>query len=460
MTSPEYDGKLMIVFAGYERPMDELLAADPGLSRRFTGRVFFEDIAPLAAAAALPRLLAADGFSIAREVDEAALGDVFRDPRARNPAAWGNLGDVKTFGKKLFAAASRRLMAAATTTPAASAAAPTSPEGGAGAGVGGTATAADLGAVQGAAATPTPRSPSPVGGRAAGAGVGAVRWDRVYTPEDVRAAAAAFFSERSPAAVSPAFAGMAAAQAALSAAYAADDACLFDTGGSHGHHHHMNAATATARRAKPNEPAGAGAGASAARKPAAAAAFAAKSQKHSAVAPGALMDAFNAAVQGLGLATRPDVVRAILAAGPPHPRYAEVAAAMAQQAGVQAEYPGPDAAARAVAEQLAAVQEAAVASDALQAAAAAAEAAMGELQARSTELLASVAGAAMAADRERAEEERRRVEAELERKRAEAEAAARRRREICGICGRANTPYSGCGYGGNSPLVLWLEEAA
>ena len=69
--------------------------------------------------------------------------------------------------------------------------------------------------------------------------------------------------------------------------------------------------------------------------------------------------------------------------------------------------------------------------------------------------LTALMGSAAAATEE-GRRERVRLEEALQRARVEQERLAelqRRRTEYCNICGRANTPYSGCGYGGRSPSV-------
>jgi hypothetical protein len=56
--------------------------------------------------------------------------------------------------------------------------------------------------------------------------------------------------------------------------------------------------------------------------------------------------------------------------------------------------------------------------------------------------------ASNAADNEKA--------AELERLRAAEKARLRALVRMCGVCGRGDNPYSGCGYGGNSPVPIFV----
>ena len=165
MTSEEFKGKLMVVFAGYEAPLRALLAADPGLTRRFTGCVNFPDLQPREAEAKLVYVLGREGKpkTIAREAlstaeREGAVAAACERLRRANEGAWGNLGDVATFAKRLFKVAARRVARLV-----------------AGARVGG-------GGVGGAGAAP-----------------GAVRdglWDMAYTLEDVEEVGREFVQER------------------------------------------------------------------------------------------------------------------------------------------------------------------------------------------------------------------------------------------------------------------------
>ena len=116
MTSEEFRGKLMVVFAGYEAPLRALLAADPGLTRRFTGCVNFPDLLPREAEAKLvyvlgreakPKTIAGEALSTAGR--EGAVAVAFERLRRANAGAWGNLGDVAAFARRLYKVAARRV---------------------------------------------------------------------------------------------------------------------------------------------------------------------------------------------------------------------------------------------------------------------------------------------------------------------------------------------------------------
>jgi hypothetical protein len=179
MTSEEFKNKLMVVFAGYEAPLRALLAADPGLTRRFTATVNFPDLAPREAEAKLAYVLGREGKpkTLAREAlssaeREGAVAAAFKRLRAANEAAWGNLGDVATFAKRLFKVAGRRV--------AKLVAAERAGRGGGGGGGGG----GGVGGVGGAGAAPAP------------AAVREGLWDMVYTLRDVEEVGEAFVQER------------------------------------------------------------------------------------------------------------------------------------------------------------------------------------------------------------------------------------------------------------------------
>jgi hypothetical protein len=168
MTSEEFNGKLVIVFAGYTAPLAQLLKLDPGLTRRFTARILFEAVEPVHAEAVLVKLLGKQGLKVAQEAltpagaggveQEGAVARFFRSLRDKNPAAFGNLGDVDTFSRKLFEAVAARLMAPIEARAAAAAS-----------------------AAAGSAPSAAPERPV---------------WDKVYTLADVQAAARGALQER------------------------------------------------------------------------------------------------------------------------------------------------------------------------------------------------------------------------------------------------------------------------
>lgn len=46
LTEPQFLGKMVVILAGYEHQVDELLTVNPGLKSRFSQRLMFPDFTP------------------------------------------------------------------------------------------------------------------------------------------------------------------------------------------------------------------------------------------------------------------------------------------------------------------------------------------------------------------------------------------------------------------------------
>ena len=108
MTNPVYRNNMLIVLAGYELEMDNLLATDPGLKRRVPKRVIFLDIEPEVAEIILNKKLASEGFRLCEECRGGVIQQFFK--KLSTMPGWGNIGDVDSMVNFLFEALSVRMM--------------------------------------------------------------------------------------------------------------------------------------------------------------------------------------------------------------------------------------------------------------------------------------------------------------------------------------------------------------
>lgn len=100
LTKPTYMGKMLVVLAGYEGNMNELLKVNPGLSSRFPEEIVFQNMSPENALELLKQKLRKSDIEIeTANYDEimprviAALGALSKLP------SWGNGRDVETLAK-------------------------------------------------------------------------------------------------------------------------------------------------------------------------------------------------------------------------------------------------------------------------------------------------------------------------------------------------------------------------
>ena len=101
MTSNEYRNKLLIIFAGYEEDMNELLKSDEGLFRRFNVRVNFLS---LTVPQALKAFYSKKNVTIddeAKETVELMFADLIETNNRKEK--WSNLADISEIWKRLDA---------------------------------------------------------------------------------------------------------------------------------------------------------------------------------------------------------------------------------------------------------------------------------------------------------------------------------------------------------------------
>eukprot|EP00198_Chlamydomonas_reinhardtii_P002822 XP_001692158.1 predicted protein [Chlamydomonas reinhardtii] len=106
LTEPAYMGKMVVILAGYDNEIEELMSVNPGLKSRFSQRLHFPDFTPADAAQLLVLQLRKEyGLELGGGAVEALPGMAQELAAAPN---WANGRDVGTWAKRVFAAYSSR----------------------------------------------------------------------------------------------------------------------------------------------------------------------------------------------------------------------------------------------------------------------------------------------------------------------------------------------------------------
>ena len=99
LTSPEFQGKLIVVLAGYQKDMEDMLATNPGLKSRFAETLQFQDLD----AKAVVELFSAKMTALKLPVSSSDTKDLL--PLAERLVAcngFGNGRDVETWAKMAY----------------------------------------------------------------------------------------------------------------------------------------------------------------------------------------------------------------------------------------------------------------------------------------------------------------------------------------------------------------------
>ena len=105
MTHERYMNKLVIILAGYDHQMNELLAVNPGLSSRFSEEIIFQNMSSEQCLALLDKELTRDQIVVPELSDKTSPAYIeMRDAINQMSAlpSWGNGRDVKTLAKRLI----------------------------------------------------------------------------------------------------------------------------------------------------------------------------------------------------------------------------------------------------------------------------------------------------------------------------------------------------------------------
>ena len=104
LTKPRFAGKIIVILAGYEENMNELLRVNKGLSSRFSEEVFFANMGPEDCWNFLQRSLTKTGIVLGEEETGTLLSEIislFRE--LSSLASWGNGRDLQTISKSIMA---------------------------------------------------------------------------------------------------------------------------------------------------------------------------------------------------------------------------------------------------------------------------------------------------------------------------------------------------------------------
>lgn len=101
LTKPEYQSKMIVVMAGYEQDMDELLAVNAGLASRFETRVKFQSLKANACWALLQSKMKAEDVEIPALLARQELGIAIAFKRLSETPAFGSARDVGLIAREL-----------------------------------------------------------------------------------------------------------------------------------------------------------------------------------------------------------------------------------------------------------------------------------------------------------------------------------------------------------------------
>jgi Holliday junction resolvasome RuvABC ATP-dependent DNA helicase subunit len=110
LTSDEFKGKMIVILAGYEQPMDDMLGVNPGLRSRFSERIHFEDFSVTTVATLLGKKFFARNLAISASVASHILQAVA--PCLLAAPSFANGRDAENYYRKVFGKVADRSMTA------------------------------------------------------------------------------------------------------------------------------------------------------------------------------------------------------------------------------------------------------------------------------------------------------------------------------------------------------------
>ena len=104
LTQERFKAKLIVILAGYDREINQLLSVNPGLSSRFPDEIVFENISSTMCIKVLEKVLEKENIVIDGLVDPSQLYTEFIDlfDRLAELPSWGNARDVITISKEMI----------------------------------------------------------------------------------------------------------------------------------------------------------------------------------------------------------------------------------------------------------------------------------------------------------------------------------------------------------------------
>jgi hypothetical protein len=105
LTEPRFMGKMVVIMAGYEREIEDMLAVNPGLKSRVTEKLHFPDFTSADACKLFNILLKKEDLSLTPETEEALPGMM---ERLISAPGWSNGRDVTTWSKRVYRQVAQR----------------------------------------------------------------------------------------------------------------------------------------------------------------------------------------------------------------------------------------------------------------------------------------------------------------------------------------------------------------
>ena len=104
LTQERYKAKLVVILAGYDREINQLLSVNPGLSSRFPDEVIFENMSSAMCIKVLEKALAKENITIDGLEDPSQLftNFIIQFDQLSDLPSWGNARDVITISKKMI----------------------------------------------------------------------------------------------------------------------------------------------------------------------------------------------------------------------------------------------------------------------------------------------------------------------------------------------------------------------
>ncbi|KZT25319.1 P-loop containing nucleoside triphosphate hydrolase protein [Neolentinus lepideus HHB14362 ss-1] len=107
LTQKRFQGKLIVILAGYEQEMNKLLGINTGLASRFSEELLFPNLSPEQCLEVLQRKLAEEGIQISALEDtrSAEYRDLVSATKNLSglQSSWGNARDMETLSKRMMA---------------------------------------------------------------------------------------------------------------------------------------------------------------------------------------------------------------------------------------------------------------------------------------------------------------------------------------------------------------------
>jgi DNA polymerase III delta prime subunit len=105
LTKPQFNGKLVVILAGYDVDMNKLMGANAGLSSRFPEEIIFRSMAAKNCLELLGRLLQQKKITapVLEDYDSASYAEILRlFQQLSSLPSWGNARDIITMSKSLL----------------------------------------------------------------------------------------------------------------------------------------------------------------------------------------------------------------------------------------------------------------------------------------------------------------------------------------------------------------------